>query len=221
MLGSLLILLVLPILDTSNLRSNQFRPLSKLSFWFLVVDFIILTWIGSQHPESPYVEIGQIASLFYFASFLLIVPAVGVIENTLFDISLDSDSKIKPQTLVYLLLKGKSMPLNRGCAFHHSTLNSRPNPQVVDKDISLDSSNAGAPWAGLQVLLSEKKELFQIPAAFDFNAYRHLANGFFQAEGHIGCRIRPGVGRSFFPVFTLVQNFSEESLNNFLRLLFV
>jgi quinol-cytochrome oxidoreductase complex cytochrome b subunit len=90
MLGSLLILLLLPILDTSRIRGNQFRPLSKLLFWSLVVDFIILMWIGSQHPVSPYVEIGQIATLFYFSWYLVLVPVVGIIENTFFDLALNS-----------------------------------------------------------------------------------------------------------------------------------
>ena len=70
MFGSLLILLVLPITDLSRIRGNQFRPAMKLAFWFFVVDFLILIWIGSQHPNSPYVEIGQIATAFYFSWFI-------------------------------------------------------------------------------------------------------------------------------------------------------
>jgi ubiquinol-cytochrome c reductase cytochrome b subunit len=88
MLFSLLILLFLPILDTSRIRSNQFRPLNKLLFWFFVVNFIILMWIGSQHPESPYLEIGQFSTIFYFVWFLILVPLCGIIENTLFDLSI-------------------------------------------------------------------------------------------------------------------------------------
>lgn len=38
--------------------------------------------IGSQHPNSPYVEIGQIATAFYFSWFSVIVPVLGFIENT-------------------------------------------------------------------------------------------------------------------------------------------
>nr|YP_009710584.1 apocytochrome b [Amanita basii]QFZ98533.1 apocytochrome b [Amanita basii] len=89
MFGSLLILLVLPFTDLSRIRGNQFRPAMKLAFWFFVVDFFILMWIGSQHPTTPYVEIGQVATAFYFAWFLFIVPIIGIIENTLFDIALD------------------------------------------------------------------------------------------------------------------------------------
>ena len=87
MFGSLLILLVLPITDVSRIRGNQFRPMMKLAFWFFVVDFFLLTWIGSQHPTSPYVEIGQISTAFYFLWFLAIVPAIGLTENTLMDIA--------------------------------------------------------------------------------------------------------------------------------------
>ena len=89
MFGSLLILLVLPYTDLSRVRGNQFKPFMKFAFWFFVVDFIILMWIGSQHPNSPYVEIGQIATAFYFAWFLIIVPVVGLIENTFMDLATD------------------------------------------------------------------------------------------------------------------------------------
>lgn len=94
MFGSLLILLVLPITDTSRIRGNQFRPAMKLLFWFFVVDFIILMWIGSQHPDRPYLEIGQIATTFYFAWFLVIVPFVGIMENTLFDLSVRGNKSL-------------------------------------------------------------------------------------------------------------------------------
>ena len=91
MFGSLLILLILPLTDLSRTRSNQFRPAMKLAFWFFVVDFIILTWIGSQHPDSPYLEIGQFATGFYFVWFLFIVPLFGIMENTLFDIAVPTN----------------------------------------------------------------------------------------------------------------------------------
>lgn len=88
MFGSLLILLVLPLTDISRIRGCQFRPFMKLGFWFFVVDFIILMWIGSQHPETPYIEIGQFATAFYFMWFIVIVPVLGLIENSLTDVGL-------------------------------------------------------------------------------------------------------------------------------------
>jgi ubiquinol-cytochrome c reductase cytochrome b subunit len=93
MFGSLLILLILPLTDLSRIRGNQFRPAMKLAFWFFVVDFFILMWIGSQHPNSPYVEIGQVATTFYFAWFLIIVPFIGLSENTLIDVATSSNKR--------------------------------------------------------------------------------------------------------------------------------
>lgn len=93
MFGSLLILLILPLTDLSRIRGNQFRPAMKLAFWFFVVDFFILMWIGSQHPNSPYVEIGQVATAFYFAWFLVIVPFIGLSENTLIDVATSSKKR--------------------------------------------------------------------------------------------------------------------------------
>ena len=89
MLGSLLILLILPITDISRIRGNKFRPLMKLAFWLFIIDFAILLWIGAQHPNTPFVEIGQIATAFYFSWFLMIVPVIGLIENTSMDLTLN------------------------------------------------------------------------------------------------------------------------------------
>lgn len=88
MFGALLILLILPITDISRIRGNQFRPAMKLFFWFFIVNFLILLWIGSQHPTTPYIEIGQLASAYYFAFFLVIVPLTGLVENTLLDLNI-------------------------------------------------------------------------------------------------------------------------------------
>jgi ubiquinol-cytochrome c reductase cytochrome b subunit len=87
MFGSLLILLILPIVDVSRQRGNQFRPAMKVAFWSFVFNFFILMWIGSQHPNEPFVFIGQVSTFFYFAWFVFIVPVIGLIENTLIDIA--------------------------------------------------------------------------------------------------------------------------------------
>ena len=92
MFGSLFILLILPITDVSRIRGSQFRPLMRLAFWFFVVDFLILLWIGACHPESPYLEVGQIATAFYFLWFIVIVPVIGIIENTTFDIATNKNN---------------------------------------------------------------------------------------------------------------------------------
>lgn len=85
MFGSLLILLILPIVDLSRVRGNQFRPIMKVAFWFFVVNFFMLMWIGSEHPNQPYVEIGQICTAFYFVWFIFLVPFIGLAENSLID----------------------------------------------------------------------------------------------------------------------------------------
>lgn len=81
--GSLLVLFTMPFIHTSIIRSTQFRPISKLFFWLLVADFIVLTFIGACVPEEPYVLVGQIASVWYFAHFLIFTPLIGLLENKL------------------------------------------------------------------------------------------------------------------------------------------
>jgi ubiquinol-cytochrome c reductase cytochrome b subunit len=81
--ASLLVLLVLPIVNTSELRSSLYRPIHQKFFWLLVSDFLLLGYIGQQTPETPFIEIGQIASVYYFAYFLVIIPCLGIIESKL------------------------------------------------------------------------------------------------------------------------------------------
>lgn len=83
---SILVLLILPLIDQSKFKGLRFRPLSKIFFWFLVGDFLLLTWIGGQPVEEPYILIGQMASGFYFGYFLILVPCIGYMENKLFRI---------------------------------------------------------------------------------------------------------------------------------------
>jgi len=86
LMSSILILLLLPYLHRSKLRGTSFRPLSKILFWFLVGDFFLLTWIGGEPVEEPYILIGQIASIFYFGYFLILTPLVGYWENKLLNL---------------------------------------------------------------------------------------------------------------------------------------
>lgn len=81
--GALLVLFVLPFVNTSETRSSLYRPISQKFFWLLVADYIFLGYLGQQVAESPYIEIGQVASIFYFSYFLVIIPVLGGLEKVL------------------------------------------------------------------------------------------------------------------------------------------
>nr|YP_009646758.1 cytochrome b [Ectopistes migratorius]AGH06082.1 cytochrome b [Ectopistes migratorius]AGH06095.1 cytochrome b [Ectopistes migratorius]ANT45573.1 cytochrome b [Ectopistes migratorius]APA16995.1 cytochrome b [Ectopistes migratorius]APA17008.1 cytochrome b [Ectopistes migratorius] len=81
--ASVLILFLTPFLHKSKQRTMIFRPLSQLLFWILVTNLLILTWVGSQPVEHPFIIIGQLASLTYFIILLILFPAIGALENKL------------------------------------------------------------------------------------------------------------------------------------------
>jgi ubiquinol-cytochrome c reductase cytochrome b subunit len=81
MIGAILILMLLPLLNTSNIRCSKFRPIFGILYWFLVADFILLGWLGQKPVENPYIEIGMFATLFYFIFLLFLIPIIGIIEK--------------------------------------------------------------------------------------------------------------------------------------------
>jgi ubiquinol-cytochrome c reductase cytochrome b subunit len=81
--GAIVILLFLPFINTSEVRSSTFRPLYRKLFWFIFADFLLLGWVGQEIVETPFIEIGQIGTVFYFAYFLILIPALGILENRL------------------------------------------------------------------------------------------------------------------------------------------
>nr|BCD58502.1 cytochrome b [Hynobius dunni] len=83
LLASIVILMLIPMIHTSKQRSLTFRPMTQFLFWLMVSNTLILTWIGGQPVEQPFIEIGQAASTLYFLLFLIIMPFTGWWENKL------------------------------------------------------------------------------------------------------------------------------------------
>jgi ubiquinol-cytochrome c reductase cytochrome b subunit len=83
MFGAIVVMALAPWLDTSSVRSGRYRPMFKWWFALLCVDFIVLMWVGAMPAEEPYATISLIASAYWFAYFLVILPLLGVIEKPL------------------------------------------------------------------------------------------------------------------------------------------
>jgi ubiquinol-cytochrome c reductase cytochrome b subunit len=81
MFGSILVLALVPWLDTSRVRSGRYRPQFKWWFWMLAADFVILTWVGARPTEGIYPLIALAGAAYWFAYFLIILPLLGVIEK--------------------------------------------------------------------------------------------------------------------------------------------
>ena len=92
MFGSIILLFFLPWLDRSPVRSARFRPVYKQFFWILVLACLVLGWVGAQSPDAvihfsedgwalPVLWIGRLATVYYFAHFLVIMPLLGIFER--------------------------------------------------------------------------------------------------------------------------------------------
>ena len=82
MFASILLLFFLPWLDKSPVRSGRYRPMFRIFFAILIVDVIVLGYCGGSPAEEPFVMISQIATAYYFAHFLIILPILSMVERT-------------------------------------------------------------------------------------------------------------------------------------------
>ena len=81
MFGSILLLFFLPWLDSSPVRSARYRPTFRIFFWVLIADVAVLGYVGGAEPIARNVMMGQVATMYYFAHFLIIVPLISAMER--------------------------------------------------------------------------------------------------------------------------------------------
>ena len=81
MFSSILILLALPWLDTSRVRSGKYRPIFKLEFWVFGLVCIALGYVGAQPPTDTLSKVGFMLTLYYFGHFIIILPLIGLLEQ--------------------------------------------------------------------------------------------------------------------------------------------
>jgi quinol-cytochrome oxidoreductase complex cytochrome b subunit len=100
MFGAIAVLFVLPWLDTSAVRSGKFRPVFRIFFWFLVLDCLVLGYVGG-HPVNTFtLTVGRLAEVWYFLHFLIILPILGKFERPL----------PLPTSIAQAVLKGGARP---------------------------------------------------------------------------------------------------------------
>ncbi len=98
--GAIAMLFLLPWLDTSKVRSMRYRPTAKLYFFIFVIVTLILGYCGGQLPDNKIIPglttfqvaasdlnsvvwLSRLATAYYFAYFLVILPVLGLTESPL------------------------------------------------------------------------------------------------------------------------------------------
>jgi len=81
MFASIVILYVLPWLDTSQTRSCNYRPIYKWFMMLFFVNFFVLGYVGMKPAEGTYLLIARLGLVYYFVFFLVLTPLIGKIEK--------------------------------------------------------------------------------------------------------------------------------------------
>ena len=98
MFGAIAVIFLLPWLDTSKVRSMRYRPTARLYFFIFVFVALVLGYCGGQLPDdqvipgvsglmlidsdiNSFVWLSRIATLYYFAYFMIILPVLGLTET--------------------------------------------------------------------------------------------------------------------------------------------
>ena len=81
MFSSILVLFILPWLDTAKVRSARYRPLFRWFFWLLVADSLLLGACGANAPEGIWLILSRVGTAYYFVHFLVLTPSLGLLET--------------------------------------------------------------------------------------------------------------------------------------------
>ena len=141
MFSAILILLVMPFTDLSRSRGIQFKPLSKAAFFIFVGNFLILMELGAKHVESPFIEFGQICTVLYFAHFLIIVPLISLLENSLIELAAIKNSVVTNLPDYTNTIVVKSMPNPYPYMWSDYAVVFPPSLEKEKKDGSASGSN--------------------------------------------------------------------------------
>jgi ubiquinol-cytochrome c reductase cytochrome b subunit len=76
LLASILLLIIIPFIISYEVRNTNFKPVLRFVYYYFLFNCIILGWIGAKDIITPFYEIGQISTIFYFSYFLLILPLI-------------------------------------------------------------------------------------------------------------------------------------------------
>nr|YP_009543757.1 cytochrome b [Schizocardium brasiliense]AXY64144.1 cytochrome b [Schizocardium brasiliense] len=99
LLASILVLFAVPILHVSKHQGSAFRPLTQFLIWTLIANTLLLTWMGGQPVEEPFIQVGQMGSVIYFALFLVLIPLAGALEDLImFTPSTLPSANLQPST---------------------------------------------------------------------------------------------------------------------------
>ena len=88
MFSAIFILFVLPWLDTSKVRSAVFRPIYRQFFWILVIDVLMLGYVGAMPAEGIYLVLARLGTIYYFLHFIVVMPVVGYLEKQIRSMSI-------------------------------------------------------------------------------------------------------------------------------------
>nr|YP_009735099.1 cytochrome b [Acropyga goeldii]QBG38573.1 cytochrome b [Acropyga goeldii] len=83
LLSSIMILYTLPMINLI-MNSLTFYPINQFLYWMFINTFILLTWVGSQMIETPFMMISQILSSMYFIYFMLFILFKNINEIFIF-----------------------------------------------------------------------------------------------------------------------------------------
>lgn len=127
-------------------------------------------YIGSCHVEEPYITVGAVSTVFYFAWFLILIPMIGLVENTLLDIATESSSS-NPLYQITAPSLSRTSVLNIKRRFGTACFSKGRSPSVLEATRAINEA----------VAAYDPSTQIGTPEEFCL-----VANGFFQAEGFVG-----------------------------------